>query len=557
MHSKSTNPAQSQFARRRGVVLFIVLIVIVLLALATYGFTELSLAEMESAAQYSREVEARCQAESALEYLAVAFADPAARVDTNLFHNPEYFQNKTIETDSTSEDPPRFTVIAPLLSDPQAQRVRYGVMDESGKLNLNAILKFDMLDEIQHRDMLMALPGMTENIADAILDWMDDDTDIREFGVEGDYYLTLPTPYDAADGPLKSLEELLKVRDVTPQLLFGEDANRNGLLDPNENDGEASPPFDNADGFLDRGWAAFLTVRSSESNLQLDGETPKIDVNNPDLIALYDEIAEFLDEDTARFIIAYRAYGPMDDGTLRSEDISLEDPFNQPTLSEREAMDKIAEGVAKALFSAEGISPTRGGLKSPLVARYSIGSLYDVFDTVVEAETEMGLEQITSPWSASGSDLPTLMVQLTDLLSTTSSEKIEGRININQAPKEVLMTIPSIPEVLADNIVNSALIGSAGEPVEDTNGLRATTAWLLIEGIADIETMRLLDQFMTSGGDVYRMQVVGHFARNGPVVRLEGVIDYGQLPPRIIELRDLSHLGSGYRHSQLTPPVTE
>src|SRR5690606_38691018 len=70
--------------------------------------------------------------------------------------------------------------------------------------------------------MLLALPGMTEDVADAILDWLDADDEPRPLGAEfEDYYLNLQPAYKPANGPIDSIEQLLLVRGVTPQLLFG------------------------------------------------------------------------------------------------------------------------------------------------------------------------------------------------------------------------------------------------------------------------------------------------------------------------------------------------
>ena len=86
------------------------------------------------------------------------------------------------------------------------------------------------------RDLLMALPGMTYEIADAMLDWIDEDDEIREYGAEVDYYSSLDPPYAPKNGPLESVEELLLVRDVTAQLFFGSDANRNGNIEQKESE---------------------------------------------------------------------------------------------------------------------------------------------------------------------------------------------------------------------------------------------------------------------------------------------------------------------------------
>jgi DNA uptake protein ComE-like DNA-binding protein len=49
-------------------------------------------------------------------------------------------------------------------------------------------------------------------------------------------------------------------------MLYGEDANLNGILDPNENDGDVLPPSDNMNGQLEPGLLEFVTVYSHEPN---------------------------------------------------------------------------------------------------------------------------------------------------------------------------------------------------------------------------------------------------------------------------------------------------
>jgi DNA uptake protein ComE-like DNA-binding protein len=66
---------------------------------------------------------------------------------------------------------------------------------------------------------------------------------------------------------------------MTAEILYGEDANRNGLLDANENDGDLSPPSDNRDGRLDPGLVDFVTVSSREPNTRADGSA-RINVAN-------------------------------------------------------------------------------------------------------------------------------------------------------------------------------------------------------------------------------------------------------------------------------------
>lgn len=104
----------------------------------------------------------------------------------------------------------------------------FGLTDEAGKLDLNTDYG------AQTHDMLMMLPGMTEDVADAIIDWRDSDSTVSTQGAEDDYYMSLPEPYHCKNAPYESLDELLLVKGVTTDLLYGYDHNRNGIIDGNE-----------------------------------------------------------------------------------------------------------------------------------------------------------------------------------------------------------------------------------------------------------------------------------------------------------------------------------
>jgi DNA uptake protein ComE-like DNA-binding protein len=96
-----------------------------------------------------------------------------------------------------------------------------GVDDEGGKINVNTA----------SRETLLKLPGMTADVAEAIIDWRDPDENPGANGAESAAYQA----YRCKNGPFESLEELLLVRGVTPELFYGSDANRNGVIDPEEN----------------------------------------------------------------------------------------------------------------------------------------------------------------------------------------------------------------------------------------------------------------------------------------------------------------------------------
>ncbi len=96
----------------------------------------------------------------------------------------------------------------------------YGVrmIDEGGKISLNRA------DEALLRKVFEALgmkPNEQEELTDAIIDWRDADDLHRLHGAEDDYYMKLPEPYHAKNGPFDSVDELLQVRGITRELFFG------------------------------------------------------------------------------------------------------------------------------------------------------------------------------------------------------------------------------------------------------------------------------------------------------------------------------------------------
>ena len=146
----------------------------------------------------------------------------------------------------------------------------FGIVDEASKLNLNTATP----------DVLQKLPGMTAELAAGIVDWRDGDSAVTTGGAESEYYLLLDAPYECKNAPLETVEEVLLVKGMTQTILFGEDTNRSGVLDDNENDAAATEPADNANGQLDRGIYDFVTVYSSAPSTSASNEA-LINVNEP------------------------------------------------------------------------------------------------------------------------------------------------------------------------------------------------------------------------------------------------------------------------------------
>ena len=105
----------------------------------------------------------------------------------------------------------------------------FSIADESGKININALTDANGII-LNSLIVNLGLPGETANtIVDSILDWKDADNLRRLNGAEDEYYQSLPVPYKAKNDKLDTLEELLLVRGVTPEILFGS-GNSRGLI---------------------------------------------------------------------------------------------------------------------------------------------------------------------------------------------------------------------------------------------------------------------------------------------------------------------------------------
>ena len=256
-------PARDQ----RGSILIIVLwIAFGLVSLALY-FGHSTLFEYRAADNAVAEVEAEKAIESATRYLAYTLTNLVGTGYTlpGTMPSLEYYDYEDVAVGDGA-----FWLIGRSFDNPdiQADEPTFGLIDEASKLNLNTVTLA----------MIELLPNMTPELAAAIIDWRDADDEVSTNGVEVDGYLRLPVPYVPKNGPFETAEELRMVYGMTPELLYGEDFNRNGVLDENENDGDGSPPYDAGDGTLNLGFLEYFTAYSREVNMRTNGQ-PRLNVN--------------------------------------------------------------------------------------------------------------------------------------------------------------------------------------------------------------------------------------------------------------------------------------
>ncbi|MEX0775578.1 MAG: helix-hairpin-helix domain-containing protein [Phycisphaeraceae bacterium] len=235
--------------RRRASVLLLAMAVLMVLTSMALTFSRGMRVESSAAEFYVAQLQADAIARGAAEYVRSLVSNTNGTLPAD----------EEIEAEAVPLGDGYFWLIR---SDPQDDRAwAFGLTDEAGKLNINTATV----------DMLAALPGMNDDLAAGIVDWRDPDEEAQAGGAESQYYLLLDDPtgggaggYQAKNDAVETVEELLLVKDITPAVLFGEDTNRNGVLDANEDDADTTEPADNRDGVLDHGICPFVTVYSRE-----------------------------------------------------------------------------------------------------------------------------------------------------------------------------------------------------------------------------------------------------------------------------------------------------
>jgi len=175
---------------------------------------------------------------------------------------------------------------------PDGTLVSVVIEDASARLNVNWASK----------EMLMALPGMTEEMADCLLDWVDADDETRPFGAESDFYQTLDPPYDAANQALSRLDEVLQVKEWTPGRLYRPQAP------------EVS----------DLALADLLTVHSGERDVSGTGEA-RLNLNSATERQIRGRLEPLIGELAVAGLLSYR----QQHGTFRSLGELFEVPFAQ------------------------------------------------------------------------------------------------------------------------------------------------------------------------------------------------------------------------------------
>ncbi len=516
----------------------------------------------------------------------------------------------------------RVSILSPLNPmDAEDAGVRFGLENESGKLHLSAVLEWEKASSGAGRAALMQIPGMTETAADSILDWMDEDDEPRSFGAESEYYAGQAVPYSPRNGLPQNLEELLLVQGVTRELLYGADANFDFIVRDDETErvatltelqddaegstgtstsgtsssgnatsatstssadtsstglnaswgGDSSNATSNSgisgsglsstsgrstssnstssttsDTELTVPWSRFLTVCSAEKNTSRAGNK-RVWLNNTDLSTLQTQLSSIVSSETVEYILFYRINGPYQ-GNETSGDM----PTTRPTPD--------TSATPSVTFTT---------VLDIIGTRCQIGTVQQTTTNADGTTSTTTLPLILSCPLTTPSDADVAI--LLDQTTVDESEVLYGKINIFDAPQEVLMAIPGMNESLLSQIqaaTGNTLSSSSSELAASTtsNSLSATSSSSsltdgsrtsddqslvpLAQGM-DLVTLRRLLPYITAGGDVFRGQIVAFWDDDTSSMRAEFVLDATSNPARQVYWKDLTMFGMVFLKEEL------
>jgi len=203
------------FRNEKGIALFLVLWVLTLLSVIAGEFCFAMRTEVNMTRNFKGQTEAY--------YIALAGIN---RAIGELIKNevippktsfPKIVGKEEEPVDEEKDNRWRINVDIPPVPYGEGQfEVRIG--NERGKININganeALLKMMLKGfnlEAQQESIIVA----------SIMDWRDKNDLHRLNGAEDDYYKSLPEPYECKNGDFDSVEELLMVRGVTPEIFYG------------------------------------------------------------------------------------------------------------------------------------------------------------------------------------------------------------------------------------------------------------------------------------------------------------------------------------------------
>lgn len=243
----------------RGSVLIIVMWICLGLVALTLYFASSMNSELRAANNRVAEVSARQAVASGTRYAAAVLTQYAAG---GAWPDIENYHSEAVPVG----DDAKFWFVGRHLDALPSQSVPsepyFALVDESSKLNLNTVTSAML--------QALPLPDMTPEFADAIVAWRSATS--ANAAIAESIYTQLDPPRHNKGAPYETTDELRLINGALLSILLGEDTNRNGILDANEDDGDSTAPRDDQNGQLLAGLLEYVTVYSRVPTTSASGQ---------------------------------------------------------------------------------------------------------------------------------------------------------------------------------------------------------------------------------------------------------------------------------------------
>jgi type II secretory pathway component PulK len=418
----------------------------------------------------------------------------------------------------------------------------FGLTDEASKLNISTA----------KAQQLIQLPGMTNVAADSIVDWEDpDESPTNGDGAESSYYNNLPEPYKSKNAAFETVEELRLVKGIDDQILFGMDRNRNAVVEPAEQargmipagtgtGQEQGPGQSGGQGQAlglgagasfngsspNRGIFPFVTVFTAEPNTDIQGG-PRTNVNG----------------------VETRPPGPggVPPNPNRPPGTGAPPATPRPGYGGggggRRAAPAPSGGGGRPPGGPgpqpQGGPPVPGAPGAPggpggngidplqqVLQQYLPGRATQIMAIVQTKRPFSNLFDFAQKVGMSSQELR----MVADHLTWTNATTMRGLINVNTAPREVLLTLPGLSAGDADALISQ-------RQRADTSSI----AW-----VADAMSMSkaaLIGSLITNRSFFYSADIVAVSGDGRAFKRVRIVVDARTSPAKIVFRKDLTSWG--------------
>lgn len=282
------------FSSERGVALLLVLFVISLLVIIAAEFAFTTRMEITNARNFKEDIQGYYYAQAGFQYALTEIIGKHDEIYLAGDGQVGFYRKWFHEDPETGTPVPKGDDNTEVVIDwpplPKRSGIPLGdgkfdyiITDEEGRLNINYLNSRLKIEGKPSRDVFRELlleVGVPEGeepdiIIDSILDWVDKGDEHRLNGAETDWYESnyaekgFSQPYACKNGKIDTIDELLLIRGITPELLYGSDS----IYATGASDGETTY----------KGLLPYITVYGYHRKVNLGTAPPLlVKVLNPD-----------------------------------------------------------------------------------------------------------------------------------------------------------------------------------------------------------------------------------------------------------------------------------